>query len=156
MDYKRDLAFRAALLDFWKNRTWTSPVAVTLTLRERTVGGRLTQFAAQQNLQHMLNVLRKKLRKHGFPKKTVLHRLAVLEGGKNGHRPHYHLILDNPTSIDARIFRSIFKREWPRTSWGHERLTVVGCHYARGWLAYILKLFTKENYADSIDWTNCK
>lgn len=160
MDYKRDPVFRAELLDFWRSRTWISPLAVTLTLRDRTLVGGISQplsrFAAQQNLRHMLNVLRKQLLKHGLPKRTGLQRAAILEGGDNGHRLHYHLILDNPTSIDLRVFRSIFEHTWPRTTWGHERVRLDACRDYGGWLAYILKTLTKENYADSIDWTNCE
>lgn len=159
MDYKRDLEFRDALLEFWKSYKWTSPLAITLTFREWTlVGGVLlpiTPEDARRNVRHMLKVFHRKLQKDGLTKGKVLHRVVVFEGRKNQHRLHCHLMLDNPNSIDPLIFRSIFEHEWPRTLWGHQRVTVEPCYDPIGWLAYILKLATKENYADSIDWLNC-
>jgi hypothetical protein len=121
------------------------------------VGGiwrRLTPWEAQQNLRHFLNVLRKQLVKHGLAKNARLQRVPIFEGRENKHRPHYHLMMDNPASIDTRTYRSIIQHAWRRTFWGHQRIAVDACHDDQGWLAYITKLRTKNSYADSIDWTN--
>jgi hypothetical protein len=75
MDSKRALAHRTALLNFCRTKPWTSPHAVTLTLRTRILVGdvwqSLTQLKAQQNLRHWLNVIRKKLVRLGFSKHTA-------------------------------------------------------------------------------------
>ena len=158
MDTKRTLAHRIALLDFCKSKTWTSPHAVTLTLKVGSqIGGAwhtLTQYEAQQNLRHWLNVLRKKLVRLGFAKDGELQRVPIFEGREHEVRPHYHLMLDKPDCIETPQYESLIRYEWQRTRWGHQRVTVDACYDEDGWLRYISKLRTKEQYADSIDWTN--
>lgn len=158
MRTKHDSILRAALLEYCKLKSWTKPHAVTLTLRDWRLEGdiwrRLTKPDAQQNLRHFLNVLQKQSARHGLTKTTKLQRVPVLEGEENKHRPHYHLMLDNPASIDTPTYRAIIQHAWQRTFWGHQRVTVDPCQDSQGWLAYITKLRTKESYADSIDWMN--
>jgi hypothetical protein len=129
MSREHNLVLRTAVLDFCRSRTWTNPHAVTLTLRQvALVGGhsrQLTPLDAQQNLRHFLNVLRKQLLKHGLSKNASLWCLPIFEGGDNQTRPHYHLMLDNPASIDTRT--PIIQHEWRRTLWGHQRVTVDTC-----------------------------
>ena len=159
MDSKRTLAHRDVLRDYCKSKTWTSPHAVTLTLKTRTLVGEiwqsLTQLEAQQNLRHWLNVIRKKLVRLGFPKHAELQRVPIFEGdGAQAIRPHYHLLLDKPACIETPEFEALIQSEWARTRWGRQRVTVDACYDAAGPIDYITKLRTKENYADSIDWTN--
>jgi hypothetical protein len=160
MESKRALAHRSALLDFCRSKTWTSPHAVTLTLKTRTLVGdiwqSLTQLEAQQNLTHWLNVVRKKLVRLGFSKHAALQRVPIFEGRQHQHRPHYHLMLDKPDCIETPEYETLIQHEWQRTRWGHQRVTVDACHDEDGWLNYITKLRTKEQYAASIDWTNFK
>jgi hypothetical protein len=161
MDSKRALAHRDVLRDYCKAKHWTSPHAVTLTLKTRTLVGSvwqtLTQLDAQQNLRHWLNVIRKKLVKRGFTKHAELQRVPIYEGGRTqGIRPHYHLVLDKPDCIQTPEYETLIQSEWARTRWGHHRVTVEACYDAAGSLDYITKLRTKEHYPDSIDWTNFK
>ena len=158
MTLKPDLRLRTTLLDFFKIRAWTNPHAVTLTLRQGTfVGGhwrRLTRLDAQQNLRHFRNVLDKQLLRHGLSKNAILFFLPIFEGRDNRTRPHNHLMLDVSASVDTQTLRSIIRHAWGRTDWGHKRITVDYCRNPQGWLEYITKLRSKENYADSIDWMN--
>jgi hypothetical protein len=116
---------------------------------------RLTQIEAQQNLRHLLNVLHKQLGRYGFPKQATLQCVPIIEG-RDGVRPHIHLMLDKPDCIGVDEYAALIQRLWAGTYWGHEKVTVEPCHDDAGWLSYISKLRTKETYADAIDWTNFK
>lgn len=157
MDKKHDNAIRDALLDFCRKKKWTNPQAVTLTLKlARQVGTtwvRLTEIDAQRNLRHVLNVLRKKLRRYGFPKTAELQCVPVLEG-TDVVRPHFHLMLDRPACIEPEEYAALIAYEWSRTHWGHQLTKVEPCHNEIGWLNYISKSRTKSDYAAAIDWTN--
>lgn len=90
--------------NFCARKDWTNPQAVTLTLRlSRLIDGawvRLSQMDAQQNLRHLLNVIHKKLGAYGFPKRAQLQCLPIFEG-REGVRPHIHLMLDRPDCIQS-------------------------------------------------------
>lgn len=160
MNTQRALAHRDKLREYCKSKTWTSPHAVTLTLKTRILVGEvwqsLTPLDAQQNLRHWLNVVRKRLVRLGFAKDGELQRVPIYEGREYEVRPHYHLMLDKPECIETPQYQSLIQHEWQRTRWGHQRVTVDACHDENGWLSYITKLRTKEEYADSIDWANFK
>jgi hypothetical protein len=157
MNKKDAVEIRDALRTFCAGKDWKNPQAITLTLRlSRLIDGvrfRLSQMDAQQNLRHLLNVIHKKLGAYGFPKRAQLQCVPIFEG-REGVRPHYHLMLDRPPCIDAHEYAEMIHREWARTFWGHKKITIETCHDDAGWLAYISKLRTKEEYADAIDWTN--
>ena len=157
MDKNHAIEIRDALRDFCSSKDWTNPQAVTLTLRlSRLIDGvwfRLSQVDAQQNLRHLLNVLHKKLRAYGFPKRAQLQCVPIFEGHE-GVRPHIHLMLDRPPCIEAGEYAELIRFEWARTFWGHEKLLSSRVTMMLDWLAYISKLRTKAEYADAIDWTN--
>jgi hypothetical protein len=151
------IAIRDAVLEFCKKENWSNPQAVTLTLKQARMDGTvwvpLTQLEAQQNLRHVLNVLHKKLAAYGFRKQDRLRCAAMHEGG-NAVRHHYHLMLDRPDCIEAAEYEGLIKYEWARSHWGYKQVTIVPCYDENGWLDYISKLHTKDDYAASIDWTN--
>ena len=152
------IAFREAVLDFCKDKTWTNPQAITLTLKRRrqdgTVWVSIAEGDAQRNLTHFLNVIRRKLqRRYGFPKTAELQCIPVLEG-TDDVRDHFHLMLDRPACIDQEAYSALIAEEWSRTDWGMPRLTIKPCFNEQGWVDYITKLRTKSDYAAAIDWTN--
>lgn len=151
-------ALRHAFLNFCKTKIWTNPQAVTLTLkvaRRIDSGGwlRLSQTAAQQNLSHFLNVLRKGLWRRGFLEEPELQCIPIYEGCQDV-RPHIHLVLDKPDGIGQEHYTALIHQEWSRTHWGHQLVTVEPCHNEEGWLTYIAKARTKADYGDAIDWMN--
>ncbi|MBC7832598.1 MAG: hypothetical protein H7Y62_11330 [Hyphomicrobium sp.] len=157
MNKKDAIEIRDAFRDFCTRKDWTNPQAITLTLRlSRLIDGawfRLSQVDAQQNLRHLRNVIHKRLGAYGYPKRAQLQCVPIFEG-REGVRPHIHLMMDRPHCIAADEFADLIRFEWGRTFWGHEKVTIEPCHDAAGWLAYISKLRTKAEYADAIDWTN--
>lgn len=150
-------ALRNSFLEFCQNRHWNSPHAVTLTHRQVRFdnGGRvgLTQLLAQQNLRHFLNVLHMRLRRYGLGRRTRLSCVPIFEGG-DVVRKHIHLMLDKPAGIDEIEYAALIQLEWSRTTWGYEHTQVDPCYDSDGWLGYISKLRTKDEFADAIDWTN--
>jgi hypothetical protein len=149
---------RANLIEFCNELDWKNPQAVTLTLKlARYVDGvriKLTRQAAEQNLRHLKNVLRKKLVAFGFDKREVLHCVPIFEGNSTV-REHIHLMLDRPKCIQVSEYADLIQREWARTVWGHGLVLVEPCYDQAGWLDYITKPRTKsDSYAVAIDWTN--
>lgn len=153
----KDVALRSEFIKFCRTKIWTNPQAVTLTFKQGRQAGliwvRLTRDAAQQNLRHFRNVIRKRLGRHGFPKSAQLGCVPVFEG-TDLVRTHVHLMLDRPNCIQSEEYAAMIEREWQRTRWGYRLVTVEPCYDDDGWLSYISKLRTKEEFADAIDWTN--
>ena len=156
MNKKDAIEIRDALRYFCARKDWTNPQAITLTLRlSRLIDGvwfRLSQMDAQQNLRHLLNVLHKKLGTYGFQSVRSSNACPSLKGAKVF--VYIHLMLERPPCINADEYAELIRFEWARTFWGHEKITIEPCHDDAGWLAYMSKLRTKEEYADAIDWTN--
>lgn len=154
-----DRKLRGAALEYFNTKEWSDPYAVTLTLK-KTMRGRefwvqRREGDAQSNLRHFLNVLTKRLRRYGFSKSESLQCAPVLEGD-DYTRPHFHLVIDKPHCVTREQFEALIYHEWPRTHWGHRRLTIEPCYDTAGCLSYFLKLRTKSDYGAAIDWTNVR
>jgi hypothetical protein len=150
-------ALREALLQLCYQKPWTNPQAVTLTLKLARAVDQilvpLTVLDAQQNLRHFLNVMHKKLRPYGITKRTRLQCVPIFEGHSTV-RKHIHLMIDRPHTIGDEDYATLIECEWRRTVWGHQKVTVEPCYDCCGWLRYISKVRSKQQYADAIDWTN--
>ena len=159
ISYKK--SSQSAIRDWLNQCSWSNPFAVTLNLKQacaiETANGRssipLTDQVAAQNLRHFLNRLGKcylgnAARRHG--KKLPI--IPVLEGG-NGHRLHYHLIIDLPVSVTLDEVYPLFVTEWTKTDWGYGQVHIQPCR-DEGWLNYITKLKSKIDVGESIDWMN--
>ena len=132
-----------------------APRAVTLTLKpyiylENIFVG-LTPEAAKQDLRHFLNVLsRKCLKRNDIRQGRRLTCFPVLED--KDVNPHYHLALDKPPAVTDQIFDALVRHSWHKTTFGNTQIDIRPCDH--GWIYYILKLRTKTDFIDSIDWEN--
>jgi hypothetical protein len=143
-------------MQFIDLQSWSSPMAVTLTFKKAIPSNngeqRLTPERASRNLRHFLNVLKGKIyknqRKHRWIKC-----FAVREVSADG-RLHYHLTLDCPLTVSQQEMGHLVRLHWPRTHWGYKQLDIQP-FADRGWLEYQLKLRSKPNFDESIDWFNC-
>lgn len=159
ISYKKST--QAAIREWLKGGAWKNPFAVTLNLKQaskvETDRGRsfvaLTDQYASQNLRHFLNRVTRHY--HGNAGRRFGKRLPVipvLEGG-NGHRLHYHLLIDLPEATSLDEVYPLFVTEWMRTQWGYGQVNIQQNPDA-GWLNYITKLRSKIDVGESIDWMN--
>ena len=126
--------------------------AVTLTCKQgQMLGGvyiKSDLIILDQNLRHFLN----KLRKRAKVKKRHKFLVFPVTEGLNG-RYHHHLAISRPTWLDENTFKTMIAEVWHGTLWGAEQVVVE--HGAdTGWIAYLCKLRSKSDFADSIDWGN--
>lgn len=125
--------------------------AVTLTLGPH-LPTHEARYLAQGNLRHFLNTLNRRVFGNKFTREGLrLPCVAVLEGN-DAVRPHYHLLVGKPLTFREEEFIAHFEKQWPRTHYGAVEVHMEPCD--AGWLHYMLKKRTKDNYELSIDWTN--
>ena len=111
----------------------------------------LTKIEASENLKHFLNLVNRAVYgKSGVRKKYRVNCLPALED--YNVRPHYHLCLDKPERMTMEQFTLIIHQSWSKTYFGFKEIDVKICD--GGWIGYMTKYKTKENFADSIDWLN--
>jgi hypothetical protein len=157
--------FQSAIRDWIDTTDWKNPFAVTLTLKQRisipndrgrhTVS--LTPITASRNLQHFLNVMNKQVYGSAAQRHAKsLPVLSMLEGGSD-KRLHYHLAIDCPRDDLAARFPSMIIQSWRKTLWGYDEIDVQPADEKWGkYIDYITKLRDKPDFADSIDWMNCR
>jgi hypothetical protein len=155
------LRLRSAAVKFANIKDYNSPMAVTLThrRRHRTRNQGITQFDCGQNLRHFLNKLNRKLYgRKGLNDLMKLPVFPVLERDQS-NRYHYHLLLDCPPLISKEEMAAHIHAIWPNTNWGYNHYHInIDQHGIKtaddGWLWYITKLRSKEDYGQSFDWPN--
>lgn len=159
ISYKKSV--QVAIRDWLGNGRWSNPFAVTLNLKQaakiETDRGpsyvRLNEHYAAKNLRFFINKVTKHY--HGnagrrFGKRLPI--IPVLEGG-NGHRLHYHLMLDLPETARIEEVYPFFAATWMRTDWGYGQVNIQQSPDG-GWLNYITKFRSKVDVGESIDWMN--
>jgi hypothetical protein len=79
---------------------------------------------------------------------------AEMHLGRGGAytRRHFHLCLDKPESLSIEDFSTLINECWQKTWFGYDEIVVKECD--SGWLSYMAKFRTKDDYSDSIDWLN--
>jgi hypothetical protein len=134
---------------------FTTPAAVTLTMKKRVGFKNADLLVASQNFRQFMNRLNNKIlgsaaKLHGRRLKTV----AVIEANADG-RLHYHAMIDRPQYCSFERFKAVVSDQWLRTDFGYRQIDVQDAADA-GWTDYMLKLRQKVSLLDSIDWTNCR
>lgn len=118
ISYKKSA--QAAIRDWLGNGRWHNPFAVTLNLKQATKIEtdrgpsyvRLNEHYAAKNLRFFINKVTKHY--HGNAGRRFGKRLPivpVLEGG-NGHRLHYHLMIDLPETAHIEEVYPLFALTW--------------------------------------------
>lgn len=155
------ISYRQSVLSFVDLQRFSSPFAVTLTLKQGIggVGGlagryqKIDMYEVRKNFRHFMNFLNRQV--YGKAVERYGKRidvLAVIEGG-NLTRSHYHLILDCPRPELELEFPAMIRDCWSRTGWGYKQIDIKSqCN--EGWLSYISKLQSKVEYDESFDWEN--
>ena len=132
---------------------WKNPFAVTLTCKTRLPNGHagtnaIDMLVANENLRHFQNYLNRKLIKLSAHKRGErIKFVAVTEQGSFG-RIHHHLIIECP-DLEKQI-ETIIRQCWMKTQWGYNEIVLKPCD--SGWVDYILKFKTKENYDEYINY----
>ena len=151
---------RTAALSMCSLVNWSLPFAVTLTMKQAkpmannpSVLVVLDRDTATQNFRHFLNLLNghvygNAFRRHGKRLRVI----AVLEHDDTT-RWHYHAAIDCPPHMKPETFKAVISDCWARTDWGHREMSIkAGAD--NGWVRYMLKSRTKDQYDLCIDWLN--
>jgi hypothetical protein len=139
---------------------WSLPFAVTLTMKQARPAAEdpsvivaLDRDAAAQNFRHFLDLLNTRIfgttfKRHGKRLRVI----AVIEHDEIT-RWHYHAAIDCPPHIMPGTFSAMISQCWARTDWGY-RETSIKAGADDGWVRYMLKSRTKDQYDLCIDWLN--
>ncbi|RNF83867.1 rolling circle replication-associated protein [Montanilutibacter psychrotolerans] len=145
---------QAALLKYFKERPFDG-VAATLTFRSARSPEYLTSEVAQAAIHELMKRLNKFVDRRG--RNRALQVIAVQEGGtraKDGTRLHYHLKIEIPPGMSGENFGKKVAQYWTQLRWASRDQNRVVPESDDGWLSYILKTRSKQDYANAIDWLN--
>lgn len=149
-----DSRLQAAFLETADIRHWSSPYAVTLTMKQAIHRGGINIYAdplkASQNLRHFLKLLNAKLFTKAQRRKG--HQIRCIPVLEDGSRYHYHLCVDKPAGISHALFDNLVRALWQRTDYGYWMVEVAPADF--GWIRYMAKQRSKSVFADAIDWEN--
>lgn len=155
--------------DYCQFERFERPIAVTLTTKARFVakGGEVTfnnRDFCQSNLTYFLERLSHELfgntakrnkarfRERGSPRQ-FLRVVPFLEQNQTG-RYHHHLLMDCPAEIDPDVFKFLVGICWGKTHWGDQHIHIEDGFCDSGWLRYITKVRSKEDFDLAVDWAN--
>jgi hypothetical protein len=144
---------RSAFLEFLRSIRWTSPVAVTLTLKQMADGKPIDDASASRTFRQFLNRLNRALfgsAARRFRKSVTV--VPVLEHGPDT-RFHFHAAIDRPEHLTDAQFELLVTDAWTKTEFGYRRIDVRPIR-DDGWNLYLAKFDQKQDYALSIDWNN--
>lgn len=146
---------KKAVFSYFANLNWRNMTAITLTYKKgQFIDGHFMApdtYALSKNMRYFLNFLRKKAKIRESHHFAVV---PVFETFADGTF-HSHLAITKPNWLSDAVFETIIRDAWSRTRWGAKQIDVRP-NADLGWLDYILKLRTKKDFADSIDWDNVR
>ena len=137
-----------------KDMDWTQCVAVTLTMKQQSVGGEiLDEINASRNVSHFLARLNKKT----FGNSYLRHgcQVNVMPVQEYTGRIHYHLLIEIPTDRDKDNFKSKLIECWGKTTFGYGEICIEEFDSEVSlfrWGDYITKF--KDGNSDQLDWGN--
>jgi hypothetical protein len=151
---------RREALSYFDTSHWLFPMACTLTLKKEIGSGAariaITPIDASQNLRHFLNKLNKRLYGNLFRTtnnfRARLEVIPVIENDTSG-RLHFHIAMDMPEVNSVMGLEEEIKLIWRETYWGYDQIHLAAM-LNDGWIRYMLKYRSKQNFCDSIDWPN--
>ena len=154
--FGRNTRVKEAAIDFCSVAEWKNPTAITLTMKKgqyfNHIYVALDEIMCSRNLRFCLNRLNQKLLGNAR-RKSRIKTVAVLERDRDG-RFHYHLAIDRPSFVFEDEFYHELCRCWEKTIW-KRKLVDERVSADDGWISYIMKLRSKAEYSESIDWPNC-
>jgi hypothetical protein len=150
-----DISCRDELQKRIEEVKFTSPVAITLTMKKRNGGRWADSIVASENFRQLRNRIEHLLL--GSAAKQYGRRLlmvSVVEISAD-NRLHYHCIINRPYHCSFERFCLIVREQWQKTDFGYNEVYLQD-QANEGWINYILKQRQKSSLLDSIDWNNCQ
>jgi len=150
-------------LAFFDSRRVANPLALTLTLKQRTqgsglVGGtgrKIDPISISQNTRHFLNRVNQSVYSNGFTRYGKRLSVIPIIEGNYSVRYHVHMTLQKPPFQDHWEFAKLINDCWNKTSLGYKDIDVRTINDYSGWIDYKLKNRTKsEGIHSSVDWDN--
>lgn len=134
---------------------WQSPVAATLTLKQRIKQQKIDPYIATSNFRHFLNRLNRQV--FGNASKRLGRGLRVIPILEHDElvRFHNHAVIDRPQHVTFQDFKVQIECCWSKTTWGYQESVIVPMT-SPGWIRYITKTDQKPEFDLAIDWTNTR
>jgi hypothetical protein len=133
--------------------TWQQPFATTLTLKKGTeLNGWIVsgdRIAYSQNLRHFLNVLNRSIF-GGMAHAGWQFSVATFFERSHDGLPHFHLVISKPPHLPHGYFAWLINHLWAATTWGR-RINEAVPMVSPGWINYITKFKTKEDYDQALE-----
>ena len=152
MNIKRHL-LRTTILNYLKTIIWSSPVALTLTLKQKFQNHKIDIIETSKNIKHFLNRLNRLLYGNAYKRFSNAVKIFPVIEYDVDKRFHVHAIIDKPDTIDEIKFYKAIKQSWSKTKFGYDHIHIQTIT-SDGWISYLTKFAQKPDYDLSIDWMN--
>ena len=153
MNYSDKINYKKAVTNWAKRGEWNNTFAVTLTFKQaaQRIDGTMaaiTRAEAVKTVKLLINRLNSTLiDKSKMRRGAGIKVVTAFEGGaKGGKRLHCHLAIDLPFDVSAVCMTKLVQGAWLKTTWGYNEVTVKKCWDAMGWINYVLKFKSKEQF----------
>ena len=133
-------------------------LALTLNFRQRSKGRKLTQVVAMETIRRFKHALRRKV--FGCRKASRLideydlSFAAVYEGKasrEDGIALHCHALLEVPDGQSIEDWRTLCEEQWTQLEWADKTDNRFDDYWSSGFVTYMLKSRTKDDWEQSID-----
>ena len=151
-EYKK---LKKSFIEYANSIVWTNPYAITLTLKQRVDNLAIDLINASSNFRYFLNRLNRCFfgNAAGRYKKSV-QVVPIIENNATT-RYHFHAAIERPQHIDEAEFNHAIHQCWMKTKWGYNHIDIQPMTDS-GWIDYISKVNTKNEYDLAIDWANLR
>ena len=144
-----------------RTKTFSNGVSVTFTMRQSIVSSdysfKLNPTNSSKNFKYFKNILNGKIFGNSYKRYgKELRMLVVLENSVN-NRLHYHTIIEKPDRLNVSQFDNLIRECWNKTLFGYSYIDIQhpsSISEEEGWVNYIMKRKTKEDFSTSIDLEN--
>jgi hypothetical protein len=168
---KLSLQLRDTMLAACSLENWNQPFAVTLTMKQarrvvvptsassllKTSTPEVTIYldrdSCVRTFRHFSNVLNRCVYGNAFRRYGKRTRVIPVIEHDKVHRWHYHAVIDCPPHINIEAFPCLISEAWTATDFGHRQIDVKP-NADQGWVSYMLKRRSKDDYDLCIDWLN--
>ena len=146
---------KKSFIEYANSIDWINPHAITLTLKQRVDNLAIDLIHASINLRYFLNRLNRWF--FGSASTRYKKSVQVVPVIENNYttRYHYHIAIDKPDHIDDVEFSHAIRQCWIKTKWGYNHIDIQPMT-DNGWIDYISKVNTKDEYDLAIDWVNLR
>jgi len=114
---------------------------------------------SSKNFKHFSNLLNKKLFKKSFHRFNKRLQTFISHETTGDNRHHIHGIIEQPTWIDNIKFDKLVSELFAKTDYGYRHHHITRAHEhedgLRGWVGYMLKEKTNNDFSLWVDLENC-